>query len=414
MPRISMLTGILVCVFSVGCQSARPWDGLVSRFSGSDTEDDALVLEEEVLSEGFQKARGSFSSKGLRNPEATNLAFARWKEDMDQYAEAKRRYHEILTVNQDCLAARLGIARIERETGRFTQCREILEAAQRRHPDNPLVMLELGRMHSERQEWGAAVQAMAQAVEIAPEDQTLRYELGLALTRADRVQEGLPHLRFAVGESAAYYNVGYLQYSRGNINDAVTWIERAMRSHPDERTREMAGELLAEMQVPQLSPSGRALSQSAIVASRAPSGGTPTIMAAPSQRGSAMHISRERTAASVATPMTASASPAYSVSNVAPTQQPAGPLTQPAGPLTQPSPPSPTQQRGYAVTANAGTDHYSYNAGAASPPQWSGPTQPRQSQWSPSTRSTRSQVPVHAAGFSQPLPQPSQPPEWRN
>lgn len=384
MKCLPIFSGLLLCSFVVGCSTSPSWSGLTSRFSRNRVDQDALVLDEESLSEGFQKSRGGLTAKGLKNPEATNLAFARWKEDMDQFAEAKRRYHEILTANPDCLQARLGIARIERETGRFTQCREILEAARRQHPENPAVALEMGRMYNDRKEWRHAVTAFRQATDLAPDDQTIRYELGLALTNAGQVDEGLSHLKFAVGDSAACYNVAYLLNQQGKTADAVNWIERALDSHPDERTRQMAGELLADMRVQ--SPALR-------------NGGQPS-----------------------------HGRPGWQEEYVEPQIIAASPATSPSAEFRRPVPTSvPTRQAvwsarsaeaavpaGYNVATTAATVPEA--AGSTTLPQWSGPggvqqtQQTQQSQWS---RSSRSTVPTRPAGYTQPLAQPTEPPAWR-
>ncbi len=57
---------------------------MASRFSQRKAESDALVLDQKALSKGFQRSRGGLITKGLQNPERTNLTFARWKEDMGQ------------------------------------------------------------------------------------------------------------------------------------------------------------------------------------------------------------------------------------------------------------------------------------------------------------------------------------------
>lgn len=381
MKRLPISAALLLCTFAVGCSTTQSWSGLTSRFSRNRADQDALVLEEEALSEGFQKSQGGLTEKGLKNPEATNLAFARWKEDMDQFAEAKRRYHEILTANPDCLPARLGIARIERETGRYTQCREILEAARRQHPENPAVALEMGRMYNDRQEWRHAVTAFRQATDLAPDDQTIRYELGLALTNAGMVDEGLPHLRFAVGDSAACYNVAYLLNERGKTADAVNWVERALDSHPDERTRKMAGELLADMRVqnPSLRNGGQ------------PPAGDPAW--------------REE----FVEPQIIAGSPAgqQPVNTMRPAHTPAPAQQSTWSARTA----EPTVPAGYHVATATATVREP--AGSSTPPQWSGPgmvQQTPQSQWS---RSSRSTVPTRTVGYTQPQSQPTEPPAWR-
>ena len=393
MKRLSfLLTGLLACLLSTGCGTTRSWSGMsdmASRFGKRKAESDALVLDQEALSEGFQKSRGGFTTKGLQNPEGTNLAFARWKEDMGQYVESKRRYHEILTANPDCLAARLGIARIERETGRFDQCRDILLAAQKHHPKDATVMLELGRTYSEREEWDSSIRAFREAVDLAPDDQTTRYELGVALAGANRLSEALPHLKFAVGDSAAYYNVGYLLHERGRSAEAVEWLIRSMSAHPDERTQNVAGELLTELRGAR--PSSPSFSETAVASStrRAQSTG-PRIHAA----------STRFCAARQGLP---SAERRLPVQPAVTTRPYTAPRT------ATPSAVAPIQAVGVA------------NYTATPPSQWSGPGQSQtqvsgtnvsQTQWA---RSSQPRVPVRTTNFTQPIAQsqPMDPPAWR-
>jgi tetratricopeptide (TPR) repeat protein len=392
MKRLSVLTGLMACLLATGCGITRSWNGMsdmASRFGKKKTESDALVLDQEALSEGFQKARGGFTTKGLQNPEGTNLAFARWKEDMGQYVESKRRYHEILTANPDCLAARLGIARIERETGRFDQCRDILLAAQKQHPNDATVLIELGRTYGEREEWDSAIRAFREAVDLAPDDQTTRYELGVALACANRVSEALPHLKFAVGDSAAYYNVGYRLHERGRSAEAVEWLERAMTAHPDDRTQNVAGELLAELRSAR--PSSPSFSETAVASN--------------SQRTQSVgpRIHAASTRFSVAQQGLPSAQRRLPVQPAVTTRQ------YPAPPAAAPSVVAPALKVA------------SYNSGEAAPPQWSGPGQSQQpvsragvsqTQWA---RSSQPRVPVRTTNYTQPVDQsqPVNPPAWR-
>lgn len=365
---------------TVADASSRPWSGLASRFRKSDPESDALILDKQALSEGFQKSRGGLTTKGLRDPEATNLAFARWKEDVGQYAESKARYHEVLTANPNCLTARLGIARIERETGRYDQCHDILMAARKHHPNDPAVMLELGRMYNARERWDESIRSFTDAAQLAPDDLTVRYELGLALASVDRTQEAMPHLKFAVGESAAYYNIGFILSERGRAEEAVQWIERTMATHPNVRTRHMAMDLLAELESSLPASRGFTEPSSAVAASQGTPVSHPQIRAASARPHT---VTRFRTDSG----QRVQAQPAVATRTF---QAPTEAVSEPVSGL---------------VTYN------SVPAGSVSPPQWSGP-QTSQSQW---TRSTRNDVFVQPTEYIQRAAgsEPTEPPQWR-
>jgi len=356
MNRSQLILSFVLTGIAYGCGTAQPWTALASRFGKTRAQADSLALEKDTVSPEFRAAK-----KKLNDAEGTMLAFARWKEDMGHYAEAKRRYREILTDNSDCLPARLGIARIEYETGRFDQTREILLEAREQYPNSALVRLELGRVHGDREEWGEAIRFLNEAMDLAPDDQTVRYELGIALARATRYDESMPHLKYAVGESAALYNIGFILQEQCRGDEAAEWIENALQAHPDERTEQLAKELLAELKP------ARPNSETAVA--------------------SVERVPLRRQAAWERAPQ--------SVPQVQPRIQ--------AGAATAVRPANPVQSASLSRTVSTPRKSWgqaTYRADAASPqddlPQWNG--------------SERRQIPVHEAGFS---PVPAEPPDWR-
>ncbi len=242
MTRVCVGIGLFLSVVAVGCSTSRPLTGLADRFRSSAGEDDELILDRDELSPAFRRAKSE-----LKDAERTMLSWAAWREDAGQYAEARRRYQEILTDNPDCVAARLGIARVERKTGRFRQCLEILEGARARHPDDPAVPLEMGRAYAEREQWDEAIVHLQDAAALNPDDETIQYELGLAFTESGRYEEAIVHLKEAVGEAAALYNIGYVLHESGRSTEAAAWFQQALARHPDARTKQMAEEMLAQL-----------------------------------------------------------------------------------------------------------------------------------------------------------------------
>jgi len=264
MLRLQLVTGLTLCSLVVGCGTSRPFARVSDRFPFQENELDPLALEPDQLSDGYKHAR-----RNLQDAEKTMLSFARWKEDTGLYAEAKKTYREALTTNPDCMTARLGIARIERKTGRFEQSRTILMAAREKYPDDASIPLEIGRMYGERDDWNAAIAAYKSAVELMPDDETIRYELGLALANVARYDEAVAHLKYAVGESAALYNIGYLLHEDGRSDQAVDWFEQALEQHPDDRTMQLANSILSEIRASNSVPAQSwGASQSQIAVSR--------------------------------------------------------------------------------------------------------------------------------------------------
>ncbi len=196
---------------------------------------------EEEISPEFREAQKTFK----KNTEKTLLAWARYQEDVGEYAEAKKKYREIELAYPNNIEASLGIARVELATGRSEEAEKILMGLASRHPDSVPVRIELGALYASQENWGRAIEAYTEACELAPEDQGCRYELGVAYAKSGNLDEAYPHLKFAVGGPAAYYNIGYLLHEQGDDEASAEWLRKALTSHPDQKTSESARSLLA-------------------------------------------------------------------------------------------------------------------------------------------------------------------------
>lgn len=203
---------------------------------------DPLANVRGEVSEEFEVAQ-----RELDAPETTMLQFARWREDMGDHVEAMNRYREILKANEKSVEARLGIARIEQATGRIEAATQILEATAKRYPDRSDVWISMGQLEASQNNYVKAIESLKQAVEIDSRDQAARYELGLAYARNGQIEQAQPHLAFAVGQSAACYNIGYVLNEQGQTAEAIQWLERAAASQPDERTLNSSQRLLASI-----------------------------------------------------------------------------------------------------------------------------------------------------------------------
>ncbi|MEQ9407866.1 MAG: tetratricopeptide repeat protein [Fuerstiella sp.] len=240
MKRVLWVTTLGFCLhLQAGCSMPSSVRSLVS---GPERKDDPLASLTGDVSPSYKSAK-----KELKTADKTVLKFARWREELGDHAEAKDQYLTILSDNPDCVEARLGVARVEFATGRVTEAVNILKATTRKYPDRADAWMELGRIQSDRQEWGQAVQSLSRAVDIDSDNQSARYQLGIALARSERFEEARSHLTFAVGESAAMYNIGFVLYQSDRRDEAAHWFHRALNSHPDQRTRALSSQMLAQL-----------------------------------------------------------------------------------------------------------------------------------------------------------------------
>ena len=204
---------------------------------------DSRAASDSGLSPEFREAQKVFK----KDPEGTLLAWARWQEDVGEYGEARKKYRELLVAYPDNIEAQLGLARIELSCGRIQQAEDILTEVAKQRPTNAPVRLELGRLYTQQEDWQKAIAAFEDASAIDRDNQVCRYELGVAFARSHRYDQALSHLTYAVGESAANYNIGYVLHEQGNDAEAAEWFQNALQTHPDARTAEKTHAMMAQL-----------------------------------------------------------------------------------------------------------------------------------------------------------------------
>jgi tetratricopeptide (TPR) repeat protein len=278
MKRQSLTTLLLVAAFgtSAGCASsgkshfwAKPFASSRAEAAPEETtspEASPLVKKEETalasLKKSFTRSKSEkeelspefiAAQKTLKkNPEKTLLAWARYQEDIGEYAEARRKYREIQIAYPDNLEAHLGMARIEMLTGRSKQAEQILTDLVKDHPDSTAVRISTGQMYAQQEKWDDAIRAFEDACEIDPENQDCRYELGVAFARVGNYDQALSNLTFSVGEPAAHYNIGYILHEQGRDADAAEWFQNALSLHPDHQTADKSKAMLAKLNPDQI------------------------------------------------------------------------------------------------------------------------------------------------------------------
>lgn len=226
----AMLFGVSGCVTDFGRSS-------LFGFAGKQP------AETNQLSPEFREAQKTFR----RNTPKAILAWAHYQEDVGEYAEALSRYRELSIAYPENIEAHLGMARVENATGRFQQSEAILRKLSSDYPENTSIHLELGNLYAQREDWTAATAAFEQACKHSPHDQVCRYELGVALARKGEFDAALSHLTFAVGQSAAHYNIGYILHEDRRNAEAAEWLTAALSMHPDQKTADQARKLLAKI-----------------------------------------------------------------------------------------------------------------------------------------------------------------------
>jgi len=85
--------------------------------------------------------------------------------------------------------------------------------------------------------FGEAAALYAEAVKLAPDDETAHFNLGLALVRLGKLEEAKPHyleaLRIVPDYAEAHNCLGNLLASQGQLSEAVAHFNEALKTAPD-------------------------------------------------------------------------------------------------------------------------------------------------------------------------------------
>jgi len=187
----------------------------------------------------------------------TLVAFASFKEkqadepgtppDQQQHMRehARLAYLRALTLDPNCAAAHLGLARLfdkadnhEQALARFAQALKLAS----RDPD---LWHEVGMYHARHKEWGSALEHLKRASELDPENRQIVKSYALGLARNGRLEESLAQFRKVMPEAEAHYTVARMLKHVNQVEQSKEQVQLALRANP---AYEPAHRLLAELE----------------------------------------------------------------------------------------------------------------------------------------------------------------------
>lgn len=98
--------------------------------------------------------------------------------------------------------------------------------------NDPSVLRAIAQTYSDREEWDAAAAVLRTAVEHAPNDQQLQFELGVAEARSGDFVAALMHLQQCGDLAVAHYNLGILLHEAGLTDASILAFRSALRYEP--------------------------------------------------------------------------------------------------------------------------------------------------------------------------------------
>lgn len=115
---------------------------------------------------------------------------------------------------------------------------QALEALAERDPADVGTRVELGNLYMDHERWDDAARWYREALELSPDLNNVRTDLGACLVHSGRPTEGLTEFEavLAVDESHrnALYNKGIALTQLGRTNEAIAAWEEVLRLHPSD------------------------------------------------------------------------------------------------------------------------------------------------------------------------------------
>ena len=174
----------------------------------------------------------SSASAGLKNPEKTHLAHAKYVEQTGDFETARTSYETALQHNKQSFEAVLGLARLDLLSGKTPQAEQNFLRAFEMAPTNEVAIEALGQFYLTQDRFVEAAQYLQRGLDLAPGNRRLRYRMGLALARQGNITAAESHFIQAVGEAEADYNIGLILYERGEVGPAEQRFLQAVLKKP--------------------------------------------------------------------------------------------------------------------------------------------------------------------------------------
>jgi len=174
-------------------------------------------------------ATTDFHSKATdRQTFQVHIDFGRVFESHGEFDAAVMEYQNALTVveskrhgtfqSADLALAHRRIGGALDRLGRFAQAEVHYQKALKASPKDPKVWNDAGYSYYLQGRWSDSERALRTAAKLAPDDERVRINLGLALAAAGKTSEAFPLLAQSSGDATGHANLGYLLAATGQYD----------------------------------------------------------------------------------------------------------------------------------------------------------------------------------------------------
>jgi Tfp pilus assembly protein PilF len=190
---------------------------------------DALTIKPKVISAPDPLSLSSPASDV--GPEL-HLASARMYESQGNPRRAEELYQKALAEAPNDLNILVHYARMHDRNGNLDAAAELYRRAIAAHPKESAAYNDLGLCYARQDRIEDSIKALRQAVQLQPASVLYRNNLATVLVNAGRNDEALSELVAVHGAAVGHYNLAYLLYKDGRVQEASHYLRRALEHDP--------------------------------------------------------------------------------------------------------------------------------------------------------------------------------------
>lgn len=166
----------------------------------------------------------------------------------EQALDMGRKYfQQALKTDPKCLDAHVGLAQTYQEMGNYDRAVAAYQKGLKVFPKETALWYGLGICQARHNDWEPALDSMAKAAELDPENRTYANTLAFSLARNGRYAESLVCFKKSVGEAKAYYNVARVLHYAKEDEASKQHLRKALEVDPN---LEPAKRFLAQLEAP--------------------------------------------------------------------------------------------------------------------------------------------------------------------
>ncbi len=204
------------------------------------------------ISSGFKQTIGKLAPSGDKKPPPANykddpialstksnpgpelyVAVARLYAQSGKLSDAAKQYQTALKMKPDYTPAILGYAELLEQLGHTDEALQFYQRAIKINPAEAAPAYNnLGLCLARQKRLDEALAALTEAVKRAPKNPLYRNNIATLLVNQGRYREAYANLRAVHEEAAAYYNMGYLLYGKGQTLAALQHFAQALKADP--------------------------------------------------------------------------------------------------------------------------------------------------------------------------------------